>query len=132
MVPVIEPSNDRLVGKQEGATGFTLELYRPVGSAADGTLLRFGVGVGGAMRYATVSASKLTVGVPSLIAAGYDGDGGVRLLVNGSDAGVSAPYAKGGVDTNASPVTLGADPQGATGRRFFVDAHVQSLTVRYW
>ena len=38
----------------------------------------------------------------------------------------------GGVTLNNSPVVIGADPQGATDRRYFFKGKIQQVMVQKW
>lgn len=119
-----------LLGKADSG-GFSLELHNPPGLLT--TVLRFGVRVGGAYRYATISSAILNTTDNYLITGAYDGNGRVRLWVNNQDTGVtpSASYT-GGVEQNNSDVLGGADPQGSGSPRFYVDAKIQQLSVQKW
>lgn len=118
-----------LVGKAD-AGGFSLELA----NAADGlgTVLRFGVHVGGGYVYARRPAAGLVAGRMYMIVGAYDGSGGVRLLVDGSDADVTWASATGQVTPNDVPIVLGADPQGLTGRRWWFSGRLQAVHVASW
>lgn len=111
------------------AAGFTLELHCPAGSS---TVLRFGVHVAGAYRYAQCPASRFNLTDSYFITGAYDGDGGVRLWVNNHDEGIEIALARGGVTRNDTPVVLGADPQGQRDRRFFFSGKVQQVQVQRW
>ncbi|MBW1811948.1 MAG: hypothetical protein JRJ87_27435, partial [Deltaproteobacteria bacterium] len=107
---------------------FALELFNP----SDGpTVLRFGVFVNG-YRYATLPASLLNGEDTYLIIGAYDGDGSVRLWVDNKPDSVVTSSASGGVAQNDSPVVLGADPQGATGRNYFFSGKIQQAMVLSW
>lgn len=118
-----------IVGKAD-AGGFSLE----VANAADGlgTALRFGVHVGGSYIYASRPATTLSTGRAYLVIGAYDGSGGVRLLVDGSDANVQVASATGQVTPNDSPVVIGADPQGAATRRWWFTGRIQTVHVASW
>jgi hypothetical protein len=110
--------------------GFALELYNPAG--AGDTILRFGVFVDGAYRYATYPASNLDGSDSYFVIGAYDGNGSVRLWVNNSTAGTTAsgPYSSGVVQ-NDVPVLLGADPQEGPSR-FYFSGKVQLVLVQNW
>lgn len=110
-----------------GAWG--LELFNPSGAAE--TILRFGVFVAGAYRYATLPASALTTTRAYFITCAYDGDGGVRMWIDNDDSAVTITSATGGITNNDMPVVLGADPQPA-GPRFFFDGEIQMALVQAW
>jgi hypothetical protein len=119
-----------LVAKSDGG-GFAIELYNPPGLV--GTVLRFGVRVGGRYYYATYPAAALNGTDAFWITGAYDGDGAVRMWVNNSDDGVTTSEAVvGGVVNNNSPIVIGADPQGAEVRRFHSSAKIQRVNVQRW
>lgn len=111
------------------AGGYGLELFNPTGTAP--TVLRFGVYVGGAYRYATIPASALTTTRAHFITCAYDGDGGVRMWVDNDDGAVAIVSATGGITNNDLPVILGADPQAGASRYFF-DGELQMALVQSW
>jgi hypothetical protein len=111
-----------IVAKSD-AGGFTLEQ--------SGTLLRFGVYVNGAYTYATAPLSGFNGTDSYFIVGAYDGSGAVRLWVNNVEKTASASVT-GGVGLNDSPVVIGADPQGATARRYFSSAKIQQVMVQKW
>ena len=61
----------------------------------------------------------------------YNGDGAVRLWVNNIERTASTSIS-GGVGLDNSPVVIGADPQGATNRRFFFKGKIQQVIVQKW
>jgi glycerophosphoryl diester phosphodiesterase len=107
---------------------FGLELYNPGGLL--GSVLRFGVRVGGQYRYATFPTAGLNGTDSYFIIGAYDGGGGVRIWVNGVQG--TSESTSGGVQQNDVPVLLGADPQGATGSRFFFAGKIQQALVQTW
>ena len=108
--------------------GFALELDQ---EGSD--VLRFGVRVDGSYHYATLPISSLNEGRSYFLMAAYDGNGKVRLWVDGSDSGVSeSSDLSQGVTANDSPVRMGADPQGSYGARFFFDGRVQMVNLQTW
>lgn len=111
-----------LVAKSD-AGGFTLEQ--------SGTTLRFGVYVNGAYTYATAPLSGFNGTDSYFIVGAYDGAGAVRLWVNNTEKTASASIS-GGVGLNDSPVVIGADPQGATTRRYFFKGKIQQVMVQKW
>ncbi|WP_158289988.1 LamG-like jellyroll fold domain-containing protein [Ramlibacter sp. WS9] len=111
-----------IVAKSDSG-GFALEQA--------GAQLRFGVNVGGTYYYATTPLSGLNGSNSYFIAGAYDGSGAVRLWVNNVEKTASASVS-GGVVMNNSPVVIGADPQGATDRRFFFKGKVQQVMVQKW
>jgi Concanavalin A-like lectin/glucanases superfamily len=111
-----------LVAKSDSG-GFALEQA--------GTLLRFGVNVGGSYAYATAPLSGFNGTDSYFIVGAYDGNGAVRLWVNNVEKTASASVS-GGVAQNNSPVVIGADPQGATDRRYFFKGKVQQVMVQKW
>lgn len=111
-----------LVAKSD-AGGFTLEQ--------SGTNLRFGVYVNGAYSYATAPLSGFNGTDSYFIVGAYDGSGAVRLWVNNVEKTASSSVT-GGVGANDSPVVIGADPQGATSRRYFFDGKIQQVMVQKW
>jgi hypothetical protein len=115
-------ATESIVAKSD-AGGFTLEQ--------SGTTLRFGVYVNGAYTYATAPLSGFNGTDSYFIIGAYDGSGAVRLWVNNVEKTASASIS-GGVGLNDSPVVIGADPQGATTRRYFAKAKVQQVMVQKW
>ena len=115
-------ATETIVAKSD-AGGFTLEQ--------SGTTLRFGVYVNGAYTYATAPLSGFNGTDSYFIVGAYDGSGAVRLWVNNVEKTASASVT-GGVGLNDSPVVIGADPQGATTRRYFAKAKVQQVMVQKW
>ena len=96
-----------------------------------GTQLRFGVYVAGAYHYATVPLSVFNGTDSYFIVGAYDGNGAVRLWVNNTERTASASVS-GGVGVNDSPVVVGADPQGASDRRYFFKGKIQQVMVQKW
>lgn len=115
-------STAAIVAKSDSG-GFALEQA--------GTLLRFGVYVGGSYRYATMSLAGLNGTDSYFIIGAYDGAGAVRLWVNNTERTASASYS-GGVGLNDSPIVIGADPQGASDRRYFFKGKIQQVMVQRW
>jgi hypothetical protein len=111
-----------IVAKSDSG-GFALEQA--------GTQLRFGVNVGGTYYYATTPLSSFNGSDSYFIVGVYDGSGAVRLWVNNVEKTASASVT-GGVTLNNSPVVIGADPQGATDRRFFFKGKIQQVMVQKW
>lgn len=111
-----------IVAKSD-AGGFALEQA--------GTSLRFGVHVGGTYYYATTPLSGLNGTDSYFIVGAYDGSGAVRLWVNNAEKTASVSVT-GGVTANNSPVVIGADPQGATDRRYFFKGKIQQVMVQKW
>lgn len=105
------------------AGGFALEQA--------GTVLRFGVYVGGSYVYATAPLSGFNGSNSYFIVGAYDGDGAVRLWVDNVEKTASASVT-GGVGLNNSPIVIGADPQGATDRRYFFKGKIQQVMVQRW
>jgi glycerophosphoryl diester phosphodiesterase len=93
--------------------------------------LRFGVYVGGAYHYATAPLPGLNGTSSYFIVGAYDGDDAVRLWVNNTEQTASASIS-GGVGLNNSPVVIGADPQGATRRRFYFSGKIQQVMLQRW
>jgi glycerophosphoryl diester phosphodiesterase len=124
-----EGETQMVLGKAN-AGGFALELHNPAG--AENTILRFGVYVDGAYRYATYPASGLGGSESYLVIGAYDGDGSVRLWVNNSETGTTTagPFAAG-VGQNDVPILLGADPEVGPAR-FFFSGKVQMALVQEW
>ena len=116
-----------------GATGAILAKSDAGGFALEqaGTLLRFGVYVNGGYQYATMPLSSLNGTDSYFIVGAYDGDGAVRLWVNNVERTPSVSVT-GGVGLNTSPIVIGADPQGATDRRYFFKGKVQQVMVQRW
>jgi len=111
-----------IVAKSDSG-GFALEQA--------GTQLRFGVHVNGAYTYATAPLAGFNGTDSYFIVGAYDGNGAVRLWVNNVEKTASASIS-GGVTANDSPVVIGADPQGATERRYFFKGKVQQVMVQKW
>lgn len=116
-----------------GATGSLLAKSDAGGFALEqaGTQLRFGVYVNGAYTYATAPLSAFNGTDSYFIVGAYDGAGAVRLWVNNVERTASASIS-GGVGLNDSPVVIGADPQGATNRRYFFKGKIQQVMVQRW
>lgn len=115
-------STAAIVAKSDSG-GFALEQ--------SGTLLRFGVYVNGSYRYATASLLGLGGSASYFIIGAYDGSGAVRLWINNSERTASASHS-GGVVQNDSPIVIGADPQGASERRYFFKGKIQQVMVQRW
>jgi hypothetical protein len=96
-----------------------------------GATLRFGVYVNGAYRYATAPLAAFNGTNSYFIVGAYDGNGAVRLWVNNVE-GVPSVSVAGGVGLNTSPIVIGADPQGATQRRYFFKGKIQQVMVQRW
>ena len=111
-----------LVAKSDSG-GFALEQA--------GSVLRFGVYVNGAYTYATAPLSSFNGTDSYFIVGAYDGNGAVRLWVNNVEQTASASIA-GGVGQNNSPVVIGADPQGATDKRYYFKGKIQQVMVQRW
>ena len=109
--------------------GFTLKLHKPVGEE---TQLLFSVFVNGVYEVTTYPTSNLNLEDTYFIIAGYDGDGGLRIYIDNSNVGVTNGSASGGVVINASPIVLGADPQGPNEAQSFFTGRVQYATVLDW
>ncbi len=108
--------------------GFAFEV---VGSG--GGQLRFGVHAAGDYHYATYPVSSLNGTDSYYLIGAYDGDGAVRLWVNGSTSGTtSSSSMTAGVTQNNSPVVIGADPQGASATRYYGDNKIQMVTLQKW
>ena len=105
------------------AGGFALEQA--------GTTLRFGVYVNGAYQYATAPLASFNGTDSYFIVGAYDGNGAVRLWVNNVERTPSVSVT-GGVGLNTSPIVIGADPQGATDRRYFFKGKIQQVMVQRW
>ena len=119
-----------VVGKADSAS-FSLELADPSGSAAP--VLRFGVFVNGAYRYATYPTAKLNLTKSYIVTGAYNGHGEVRMWIGNSSAGVTSGGSyTGGVALNNSPAIIGADPQGTTGAGYFFDGKIQQITIVKW
>ncbi len=110
--------------------GFALELHNPRGLAP--TILRYGVFVGERYYYAAVPAKSLSEVSSHFIIGAYDGDGGVRLWIDGKDNAVRVANAVGGVGKVETPIVIGADPQGKIERRFFFNGEIQQVQVQSW
>ncbi len=96
-----------------------------------GATLRFGVYVNGAYQYATAPLASFNGTNSYFIVGAYDGNGAVRLWVNNVE-GVPSVSVAGGVGLNTSPIVIGADPQGATDRRYFFKGKIQQVMVQRW
>ncbi|WP_454765271.1 LamG-like jellyroll fold domain-containing protein [Cupriavidus campinensis] len=116
-----------------GATAAILAKSDSGGFALEqaGTLLRFGVYVNGAYQYATVPLLAFNGTDSYFIVGAYDGNGAVRLWVNNTERTPSVSVT-GGVGLNTSPIVIGADPQGATDRRYFFKGKIQQVMVQRW
>jgi hypothetical protein len=108
--------------------GFALELDRSPAS-----ILRFGVRVASAYEYATQPSSSLSSTKLHFVIGAYDGNGKVRMWVDATDSGVTESSGiTGGVVQNDSPIRIGADPEGASGTRFYFDGAIQLVSVHKW
>ena len=108
--------------------GFALELDQGVTDT-----LRYGVRVNGEYNYATRSTSALSTSQLHMVMGAFDGNGKVRLWLDASDSGVNeSSTLTGGVDTNNSPIRIGADPEGSSGHRFYFDGKLQMVSVHKW
>lgn len=103
--------------------GFALEQV--------GNMLRFGVFVNGAYQYATMALSKLSGSDSYFVVGAYDGKGAVRIWINNIE-GSPSNSVSGGVVWNTSPIVIGADPQGATARRYYFKGKIQQVMVQRW
>ncbi|CAA0122162.1 Uncharacterised protein [Halioglobus japonicus] len=110
-----------IISKADGG-GFALELK--------GNKLRFGVHVGGAYHYAYYSTANLNTTDSYHVIGAYDGDGAVRMWVNGAHN--KGPTIQGGVTQNDSSIVIGADPQGNSDQRFYFAGKVQLVNVQKW
>jgi hypothetical protein len=122
-------STQSIIAKTD-AGGFGLELHNPPGVSS--TVLRFGVRVENSYVYATAPTNLLSNQRNHHIIAAYDGDGGVRMWIDGSNRSVKVSNATGEVVQNDSPVVVGADPQGSKDRRFFFRGLIQNIHVQSW
>ena len=111
-----------IVNKSDSG-GFALEL--------NGGSLRFGVHVEGSYHYVTHPLSALNGTDAYQIIGAYDGNGGVRMWVDGNEVG-SPPNISGTVTPNNSPIVVGADPQGPDNQRFFFSGKIQTVSVQSW
>lgn len=107
--------------------GFALELHNE-----GGTVLRFGVRVGGAYRYASLPATRLNPDDSFFIIGAYGGDGEVGLWIDNAGTDVTVTKTAGGVEVSDSPLVLGADPQEVTGRRYHFSGKIQQAQVQRW
>ncbi|MGE5864312.1 MAG: LamG-like jellyroll fold domain-containing protein [Rhizobacter sp.] len=119
----LSPASTAAIVAKSDNGGFALEQ--------NGTTLRFGVRVGNGYTYATTSLLGLNGTDSYFIVGAYDGDGAVRLWVNNTERTASVGVT-GGVVQNNSPIVIGADPQGATDRRYFFKGKVQQVMVQRW
>ncbi|WP_041524099.1 LamG-like jellyroll fold domain-containing protein [Gilvimarinus agarilyticus] len=102
---------------------FALELH-------DGSL-RFGVHVNGSYQYNNYSTANLSTNTAYHLIAAYDGNGGVRLWVDGVEV-AGAPVIAGGITQNNAQITLGADPQGSSGEQFHFTGKIQHAHILNW
>jgi hypothetical protein len=117
-----------LVTKAEGS-GWYLEIEQNGGDPE----LSFGVHVGGNYHAATWDGGGVLNETSAFWIVGcYDGNGGVRLLVNGDLVASSSSMLSGGVSTNASPIVVGANWQSGGSYIRFMEFQVQSLMVQEW
>jgi hypothetical protein len=119
----LNPSTTASLLAKSDSGGFALEQH--------GSVLRFGVHVNGGYTYATAPLSAFNGTDSYFIIGAYDGNGAVRLWVNNTERTASVSIS-GGVTLNNSPVVVGADPQGATNRRFFFKGKIQQVMVQKW
>jgi hypothetical protein len=116
-----------LVSKADSG-GFALEIDQ-----SPSRVLRYGVRVDGTYAYATRASSALNTSALHMAMGSYDGNGRVRLWLDASDSGVSESSSlTSGVDTNDSPIRIGADPEGSSSARFFFDGQIQMVSVQTW
>jgi hypothetical protein len=129
------------------AGGYALELHGK--SDGSGTVLRFGVHVGGGYVYHEYPVTGGTAGACSsrypelvaplapsgsyLLAGAYDGSGDVYLFINNRCAAAPVSTASGAVTANAGVQPLvGADPEPGGMARSFFDGLVQQAQVQLW
>lgn len=84
---------------------FTLELYNPGGTLP--TVLRFGVKVNNAYKYAFLKTENLNTDEIFMIIGAYDGDGTVDLWINQQKEGITTAHTRGNVLTSSTPVLVG-------------------------
>ncbi len=109
--------------------GFALELENALVS----NKLRYGVRVDGSYEYAKLGTGNLSENKLHLIIGTFDGNGKVRLWVDGSAAGVDeSGVLSQGVEQNNVPIRIGADPEGSGGARYYFDGKIQRMTVLKW
>lgn len=123
----LDANETQAVVQKADSGAFALELHRPGTGAA---VLRFGVFVNGAYHYASHSVSGLSEANSYHLIGAYDGSGCVHLWVDMRNT--SSSCQTGGVVQNNSPITLGADPQGATQQRYFLSGKLQQVSVLAW
>ncbi len=119
----LNPATTASIIAKSDSGGFALEQ--------DAGSLRFGVHANGSYHYASVPMTAFNGTDSYFIIGAYDGNGAVRLWVNNAERTPSIAVT-GGVTQNNSPVVIGADPQGATDRRFFFKGKVQQVAVQKW
>jgi len=108
--------------------GFALEIDRE-----PSRVLRYGVRVGGGYEYATQSTSYQSSSQLHFVIGAFDGNGKVRLWLDGSDTGVTeSAVLSNGVQQNDVPIRIGADPQGTTATRFYFDGAIQMISIHKW
>jgi hypothetical protein len=123
--------------------GFALERVSGSFSGISyGNCLRFGVYVKGAYHYATSPPISPTIFPPTIlldnthsyfIIGAFDGKGKVRLFVDNKLVATSTgEELTGGVGLSASPIVIGADPQGLKDRRYFFNGKIQQVMVQRW
>ncbi len=117
-----------LATKAEGS-GWYLEIEQVGGDPE----LSFGVHVGGSYHAATWDGGGVLNETSAFWIVGcYDGNGRVRLLVNGDLVASSSNTLTGGVSTNESPIVVGANWQSGGSYIRFMEFQVQSLMVQEW
>lgn len=117
-------TDERMILGNADSAGFYLRVK--------GDWLDFAVRVGGKYVTSSYPRSKLNGNDAYLLIGAYDGDGGVRLWVAGSDVGVDTATATGPLVQSASPVLVGADPQGPEDTRYYFDGKIQQVQVLSW
>ncbi len=105
------------------AGGFALEQA--------GTLLRGGVYVNGGYQYATARCPRSMARIRTSSSAPMTA---TARCGSGSTTWSAPPSVSvtGGVGLNTSLIVIGADPQGATDRRYFFKGKVQQVMVQRW
>lgn len=126
---VVDGQTEAIISKADNG-GFALEIHNPSGLRPP--VLRFGVRVKDDYVYAETPTAKLKGLQSHFIVGAYDGKGGVRMWIDGKDAGVTSKNADGGVVQNNSPITVGADPQGAKNQRYHFNGAIQQIQVQDW
>ncbi len=117
--------------------GFSLELVRE----SDETILRFGAHINGKFVYDSVSVAEtgisefgsLSTHTPYLIMGGYDGGGGVYILVNNRyNSSVKRSNYYSDITSSSYPILIGAQSLSKKKAQYYFSGLVQKVMVLSW